>query len=141
MTAASPSLKGRAGVGSITTMKKTYILYILYLFPIGMFLSGCSSTKSIPEGDQLFTGVKSINYTAEKKDAHFTSTKEEVDAPLPRHPTATSLAPACALRSPSAYGYGTSSRARPMASPNGCLRASARTPCSCHGSTLLSAPR
>lgn len=67
-------------------MKKTYILYILYLFPIGLLLSGCSSTKSIPEGDQLFTGVKSINYTAEKKDTHFTSTKEEVDAALATAP-------------------------------------------------------
>ena len=102
MTAASPSLKGRAGVGSITTMKKTYILYILYLFPIGLLLSGCSSTKSIPEGDQLFTGVKSINYTAEKKDTHFTSTKEEVDAALATAPNGDLFG--SALRSPFPVG-------------------------------------
>ncbi len=64
-------------------MKKTHILYIL---TIGLFLSACSSTKSIPEGDQLFTGVKRIEYTAEKKDAHFASTKEEIDASLATAP-------------------------------------------------------
>lgn len=66
-------------------MNKKHILYILS-FGILPFLSACSSTKSIPEGDQLFTGVKRINYTAEKKDAHFTSTKEEVDAALATAP-------------------------------------------------------
>jgi len=64
-------------------MKK---IYLLYLLPIGMLLSGCSSTKSIPEGDQLFTGVKRINYTAEQKDTHFFSTKEEVGAALATAP-------------------------------------------------------
>ena len=66
-------------------MNKKHILYILS-FGILPFLSGCSSTKSIPEGDQLFTGVKRINYTAENKDAHFASTKEEVDAALATAP-------------------------------------------------------
>lgn len=63
-------------------MKKTYSLFLSLL----LLLSACSSTKSIPEGDQLFTGVKSIHYTAEKKDTHFNSTKEEVDAALATAP-------------------------------------------------------
>lgn len=63
-------------------MKKTYFLFLSLL----LLLSACSSTKSIPEGDQLFTGVKSIHYTAEKKDTHFNSTKEEVDAALATAP-------------------------------------------------------
>ena len=35
--------------------------YIACLLPIVAFLSACSSTKSIPEDDQLFTGVENIN--------------------------------------------------------------------------------
>lgn len=45
--------------------------YLLYLIPIWLFLAACSSTKSIPEGGQLFTGVENINYNANKKDSHF----------------------------------------------------------------------
>ena len=64
-------------------MKKTYLLYLI---AATLLLSACSSTKSIPEGDQLFTGVRHINYTVEKKDAHFFSTKEEVDVALATAP-------------------------------------------------------
>ena len=56
--------------------------YIACLLPIVAFLSACSSTKSIPEDDQLFTGVENINYVTDKKDSHFASTKEEIDAAL-----------------------------------------------------------
>ena len=60
--------------------------HIAYLLPIAAFFSACSSTKSIPEGDQLFTGVEKINYTTEDKGSHFASTKEEVDAALATAP-------------------------------------------------------
>ena len=60
--------------------------YIAYFLPIAAFFSACSSTKSIPEGDQLFTGVEKINYTTEDKGSHFASTKEEVDAALATAP-------------------------------------------------------
>ena len=60
--------------------------YIACLLPIVAFLSACSSTKSIPEDDQLFTGVENINYVTDKKDSHFASTKEEIDAALATAP-------------------------------------------------------
>ena len=60
--------------------------HIAYLLPIAAFFSACSSTKSIPEGDQLFTGVEKINYVTDNKDSHFASTKEEVDAALATAP-------------------------------------------------------
>ena len=60
--------------------------HIAYLLPIAAFFSACSSTKSIPEGDQLFTGVEKIDYVTDNKDSHFASTKEEVDAALATAP-------------------------------------------------------
>ncbi|HCC86950.1 MAG TPA: hypothetical protein DEQ17_01525, partial [Prevotella sp.] len=60
--------------------------YIAYFLPIAAFFSACSSTKSIPEGDQLFTGVEKIDYVTDNKDSHFASTKEEVDAALATAP-------------------------------------------------------
>ena len=48
-------------------------------------LAGCSMTKDIPEDEQLFTGLKKIEYADERDDAyarHLGTTKEEVEAAL-----------------------------------------------------------
>ena len=43
-------------------------------------------TKNIPEGDQLFTGLKAINYDDCEQDDNFTQTQEEVEAALATAP-------------------------------------------------------
>ena len=56
-----------------------YIRYSLFVLPL--LLAGCSMTKGIPEDEQLFTGLKKIQYTDERKDSfidHLDATKEEV---------------------------------------------------------------
>ena len=71
----------------------TYIL----LLTAAVLLVACSMTKNIPEGDQLFTGLKKITYddyvltdsagvTAEVATKNFTQTQEEVEAALATAP-------------------------------------------------------
>ena len=43
-------------------------------------------TKNIPEGDQLFTGLKAITYDDCEQDDIFTQTQEEVEAALATAP-------------------------------------------------------
>ena len=70
--------------------------YIL-LLTSALLLVACSMTKNIPEGDQLFTGLKKITYddyvltdsagvTAEVATKNFTQTQEEVEAALATAP-------------------------------------------------------
>ncbi len=42
----------------------------------------CSTTRNIPEGDQLYTGLTKINYKNYEKNDHFVITQEEVEAAL-----------------------------------------------------------
>ena len=49
-------------------------------------LVGCSTTKSIPENDQLYTGLTKIVYNTSDRGAHLTLTKEEVSAALATAP-------------------------------------------------------
>lgn len=80
-------------------MKFKLFLYGLTL----LMLTGCSSTKSIPEGDQLFIGLDKIQYDVPEKSEHFSSTKEEVDAALATAPNA-SLFGSSSMRSPFPIG-------------------------------------
>ena len=58
---------------------------IIYLFCV-LFLVSCSMTKNIPEGDQLFTGLKAITYDDSVKHEDFAQTQEEVEAALATAP-------------------------------------------------------
>ena len=49
-------------------------------------LSSCSTTKAIPEGDQLYTGLQKIQYTNYEENKHFVSTQEELGAALACEP-------------------------------------------------------
>lgn len=49
-------------------------------------IASCSSTKSVPEGDRLYTGLKPIKYQNYEKSDHFYSTQEEVEAALATAP-------------------------------------------------------
>ena len=47
-----------------------------------MVLCACSSTKNIPEDDQLYTGLTKIKYVNYEKNDHFIETQEELEAAL-----------------------------------------------------------
>lgn len=49
-------------------------------------IASCSSTKGVPEGDRLYTGLKPIKYQNYEKSDHFYSTQEEVEAALATAP-------------------------------------------------------
>ena len=63
-------------------MRKNSLLNIF----CALFLVSCSMTKNIPEGDQLFTGLKAITYDNDEEDATFAQTQEEVEAALATAP-------------------------------------------------------
>ena len=46
------------------------------------FMTSCSSTSGVLDGDQLYTGLSKIEYTHYEKGSHFTATREEVEAAL-----------------------------------------------------------
>ena len=68
-------------------MKSNTISVVMLL---GIFmLCSCSMTKNIPADDQLFTGLKPIEYVDERKDSfpeHLATTKEELEAALATEP-------------------------------------------------------
>ena len=44
--------------------------------------TSCSTTKGVPEGDQLYVGLKKIKYTNYEDNSYFSSTQEEMEAAL-----------------------------------------------------------
>lgn len=59
--------------------------FVFLLLGIWM-LASCSTTSSVPDDDQLFVGLKKINYTNYEKNKQFTTTSEEVEAALATAP-------------------------------------------------------
>ena len=57
-----------------------------YLIAIVLLLTACSTTKNIPEDDQLFIGLTKIDYRDHDKSENFISTQEEVEAALATAP-------------------------------------------------------
>lgn len=49
-------------------------------------VSACSSTSGLPEGEQLFTGLKKIKYANYEPSAHATETQEEMEYALASAP-------------------------------------------------------
>ena len=43
---------------------RTYVALLLFC---GWLLSGCSTTKNLPEGEVLYTGIKEIDYGQKSK--------------------------------------------------------------------------
>ena len=84
-------------------MKQNNItLYIISLVSALVFVS-CSMTKNIPEGDQLFTGLKAITYEDYEQNDNFTKTQEEVEAALATAPNG-SLFGSSYYRMPFSFG-------------------------------------
>ena len=66
--------------------KRAHAFLPFYLFVLLLLLVSCSMTKNIPEGDQLFIGLKDVVYEDYEPNDNFTTTQEEVDAALATAP-------------------------------------------------------
>ena len=58
-------------------MTYTHILRFAKTLTLGLatvVIAACSTTKSIPDGDQLFTGLAKTDYITPVQDKHFTKT-------------------------------------------------------------------
>ena len=51
-----------------------------------LLLSACSSTSTVPDGDKLYTGLRSTRYENVVKDDHFYATQEEIEEVLATAP-------------------------------------------------------
>ena len=56
------------------------------LWIAAMLVAGCSTTSSLPEGEQLYIGLDHVTYEHYEKNAHASLVKEEVDAVLACEP-------------------------------------------------------
>ena len=63
-----------------------YISQIIPLLLAVLLVGSCSSTSSVPEGDQLYIGLKPIEYKEYEKNDHFYVVQEEVEAALATAP-------------------------------------------------------
>lgn len=79
-------------------------LYIFIILLSACFIAAaCSTTSGIPEGEQLYTGMKPTKYVDYEDNAHFRSTKEEMDVVLATKPNVSILG-SPSLRSPFPVG-------------------------------------
>lgn len=76
-----------------------------------LMAAGCSTTRALPEGEQLFTGLKPIEYINYEPCQHAEDTKIEMESVLASTPNG-ALFGSSYYRSPSnpSCGYGTPSR-------------------------------
>ena len=56
------------------------------ILPCALLFASCSTTKNIPEGDQLFIGLEKTEYGNYEKSEHLDAIKEEVEASLATAP-------------------------------------------------------
>ena len=68
-----------------------------------LLLTACSTTRTVPEGDQLFIGLKEVTYDNYKKNDNFITTQEEVEAALATAPNG-ALFGSSYYRTPFPYG-------------------------------------
>lgn len=84
-------------ISCIANKCKKASLYYLSFLPFYFFLTSCSMTKNIPEGDQLFTGLTKITFEAPAPEADslppvsFSPVQEEVEAALATAPNGSIL--------------------------------------------------
>lgn len=76
---------------------------MLAIAVVPMLVSSCSTTSAIPDDEQLYCGIKSIEYRNYERNQHFIETQEEVDAALAAAPTG-SFFGSSTLRTPLPYG-------------------------------------
>ena len=69
-----------------TTRKARQALQALLTAAAAAGLTACSTTSALPEGEQLFTGLKPIKYTNYEPCDHAEETKEEMESVLASAP-------------------------------------------------------
>jgi len=69
-----------------TTIRHYIYNKVLWVSVLVVSLASCSTTRNIPENDQLFIGLKKIEYKNYEKNEHFTSVQEELEAALATTP-------------------------------------------------------
>ena len=62
--------------------KRHHISLVSLSVGILLLLAACSSTSTVPDGDKLYTGMKSTKYENVEKNAHFYATQEELEEAL-----------------------------------------------------------
>ena len=67
-------------------MVKTDIRVFLSASLLLLLLAACSTSNSIPDGDQLFVGLKKIQYENYEESSYATATQEEIEAALATAP-------------------------------------------------------
>lgn len=65
---------------------KTVCIYSLLLMSLAFVAVGCSTTSALPEGEQLFTGLKKIEYVNYEKNSHALETQMEMESALASAP-------------------------------------------------------
>ena len=83
-------------------MKQIY-LFLWAAIGVVLLSTGCSSTSAIPDGEQLYTGMKPTEYVDADKSEHATSVREELDVVLTTKPNG-SLFGSPTLQSPLKIG-------------------------------------
>lgn len=79
------------------------ILKASALLLTAMLALSCSTTSAIPDDEQLYCGIKSIDYANYQHNKHFITTQEEIDAALAAAPTG-SFFGSSFYRTPLPYG-------------------------------------
>ncbi|MCR5152258.1 MAG: BamA/TamA family outer membrane protein [Prevotella sp.] len=63
------------------------VIYISLILPLALLImTACSSTSALPEGEQLYTGIKKISYSNHENNDHFIDTQEEMNVALAAQP-------------------------------------------------------
>lgn len=65
---------------------KTVCIYSLLLMSLAFVAVGCSTTSALSEGEQLFTGLKKIEYVNYEKNSHALETQMEMESALASAP-------------------------------------------------------
>lgn len=84
-------------------MKRNNLSAVLGVLLAVCVLCGCSTTSAIPDGEQLYTGMRPTTYQNYQKGNHFDQTREEMDVVLATTPNA-SLFGSSTMKSPFPIG-------------------------------------
>ena len=90
---------GRGGVSTQRAIQSSLALLGLLAF----LLTSCSTTKNLPEGAVLYTGIKKIEVKNEDKTKPGEAALEEVEAAL-AYPPNNALLGSCSIRVPFPFG-------------------------------------
>lgn len=85
-------------------MKANRQIYVFWgMAAVAVVVAACSTTSAIPDGEQLYTGMKPTKYENYEKNSHSAATQEELEYVLAAKPNA-SLLGSSTFRSPFPVG-------------------------------------